>query len=153
MWERVDIEGIENLRVPSSEGTEHGLDVSAESMHQLFLADLPHLDSVRRNHGNVVEMVSGSVESSMTAARSFETPNISFDELDEESARAGFDITLETESLTDLMVSTSINDGRRLVRVIAPERFGGLVHTLSMPPALAIDTAVLDGEILRLKFD
>ena len=74
MWERVDIEGIENLRVPSSEGTEHGLDVSAESMHQLFLADLPHLDSVRRNHGNVVEMVSGSVESSMTVARSFETP-------------------------------------------------------------------------------
>ena len=153
MWERVDIEGIENLRVTSSEGAEHGLDVSAESMHQLFLADLPHLDSVRRNHGNVVEMVSGSVESSMTAARSFETPNISFDELDEKSARAGFDITLETESLTDLMVSTSINDGRRLVRVIAPERFGGLGHTLSMPPALTIDTAVLDGEILRLKFD
>ena len=89
----------------------------------------------------------------MTAARSFETPNISFDELDDASARAGFDITLETETLTDLMVSTSIDDGRRLVRVIAPERFGGLVHTLSLPPALAIDTAVLDGEILRLKFD
>jgi hypothetical protein len=107
MWERVDIEGIENLRMSSSEGAEHGLDVSAESMHQLFLADLPHLDSVRRNHGNVVEMASGSVESSMTAARSFETPNISFDELDDASARAGFDITLETETLTDLMVSTS----------------------------------------------
>ncbi len=153
MWERVDIEGIENLRMSSSEGAEHGLDVSAESMHQLFLADLAHLDSVRRNHENVVEMASGSVESSMTAARSFETPNISFDELDDASARAGFDITLETETLTDLMVSTSIGDGRRLVRVIAPERFGGLVHTLSLPPALAVDTAVWDGEILRLKFD
>lgn len=153
MWERVDIEGIEDLRRPSSEDAEHGLDMSAESMHQLFLADLPHLDSVRRNHGNVVETASVNIESSIAAARSFETPNISFDELDDISARAGFDITLETDALTDLMVSTSIGDGRRLVRVIAPERFGGLVHTLSMPPSLAIDSVVLDGEILRLKFD
>ncbi len=70
MWERVDIEGIESLMMSSSEDAEHGLDVSAESMHQLFLADLPHLDSVRRNHGNVVETASVNIESSIAVARS-----------------------------------------------------------------------------------
>ena len=57
------------------------------------------------------------------------------------------------DSLTELSVTTSIDDGRRLVRVIAPERFGGMIHTLSVPASMDVDSAILADGILHLNFD
>jgi hypothetical protein len=122
-------------------------------MHQQFLADLPHLESAKNNHNEVLTQISARIDESKTNSRSLDSDSVAFDELDREAAKAGFDISLDMDSLTELSVTTSIDDGRRLVRVIAPERFGGMIHTLSVPASMDVDSAILTDGILHLNFD
>ena len=153
MWRKVEILGSETLGEELDDTLDRGLDIDAETMHQQFLADLPHLESAKNNHNEVLTQISGRVDESKTNSRSLDSDSVAFDELDREAAKAGFDISLDMDSLTELSVTTSIDDGRRLVRVIAPERFGGMIHTLSVPASMDVDSAILTDGILHLNFD
>ena len=132
MWRKVEVEGSKNLGEELDDNLDRGLDIDAETMHQRFLADLPHLESAKSNHNEVLTQISGRIDESKAHSRSLDSQSVSFEELDRKAAKAGFDIDLDTDSLTELSVTTSIDDGRRLVRVIAPERFGGMIRTLSV---------------------
>ena len=97
--------------------------------------------------------ISGQIEHSKKHTRTFDSGSVAFDELDKESAKAGFDINLDIESLTSLSVTTRIDDERRLVRVIAPERFGGMIRTLSIPAGMDVESAIISDGTLHLSFD
>ena len=153
MWREVDVVGSDGLGEVLEEHLDRGLDIDAETMHQRFLADLPHLESAKSNHNDILKHISGRIDDSKTHSRSFESPSVAFDELDKESAQAGFDINLDIESLTGLSVTTLIDEERRLVRVIAPERFGGMVRTLSVPATMDVESAILSDGVLHLSFD
>tara|TARA_B100000530_G_scaffold291105_1_gene207693 strand:+ start:846 stop:1307 length:462 start_codon:yes stop_codon:yes gene_type:complete len=153
MWRRVDVVGSNDLAEVLDENQDRGLDIDAESMHQRFLADLPHLESAKSNHNEILTHVSGQIEHSKKYTRTFDSDSVAFDELDRESAKAGFDINLDIESLTSLTVTTCIDDERRLVRVIAPERFGGMIRTLSIPAAMDVESAKISDGALHLSFD
>jgi len=153
MWRKVEVGGSENLGEELDDNLDRGLDIDAETMHQRFLADLPHLESAKNNHNEVLTQISGRIDESKTNSRSLDSDSVAFDELDREAAKAGFEISLDMDSLTELSVTTSIDDGRRLVRVIAPERFGGMIHTLSVPASMDVDSAILTDGILHLNFD
>ena len=153
MWRKVEILGSETLGEELDDTLDRGLDIDAETMHQQFLADLPHLESAKNNHNEVLTQISGRIDESKTNSRSLDSDSVAFDELDREAAKAGFEISLDMDSLTELSVTTSIDDGRRLVRVIAPERFGGMIHTLSVPASMDVDSAILTDGILHLNFD
>ena len=145
--------GSNDLAEVLDENVDRGLDVDAESMHQRFLADLPHLESAKSNHNEILTQISGKIEYSKKHTRTFDSDIVAFDELDKESAKAGFDINLDIESLTSLTVTTSIDDERRLVRVIAPERFGGMIRTLSVPATMDVESAKISDGVLHLSFD
>jgi hypothetical protein len=153
MWRKVDVVGSNDLAEVLDENVDRGLDVDAESMHQRFLADLPHLESAKSNHNEILTQISGKIEHSKKHTRTFDSDIVAFDELDKESAKAGFDINLDIESLTSLTVTTSIDDERRLVRVIAPERFGGMIRTLSVPATMDVESAKISDGVLHLSFD
>ena len=153
MWRKVEVLGSETLGEELDDNLDRGLDLDAETMHQQFLADLPHLDSAKNNHNEVLTQISGRIDESKTNSRSLDSDSVAFDELDREAAKAGFDISLDMDSLTELSVTTSIDDGRRLVRVIAPERFGGMIRILSVPASMDVDSAILADGILHLNFD
>ena len=153
MWRKVQVLGSETLDEELDDNLDKGLDIDAETMHQQFLADLPHLESAKNNHNEVLTQISGRIDESKTNSRSLDSDSASFDELDREAAKAGFDISLDMDSLTELSVTTSIEDGRRLVRVIAPERFGGMIRILSVPASMDVDSAILTDGILHLNFD
>ena len=153
MWRKVEVGGSENLGEELDDNLDRGLDIDAETMHQQFLADLPHLESAKNNHNEVLTQISGRIDESKTNSRSLDSDSVAFDELDREAAKAGFEISLDMDSLTELSVTTSIDDGRRLVRVIAPERFGGMIRTLSVPASMDVDSAILTDGILHLNFD
>ena len=153
MWRKVEVLGSETLGEELDDNLDRGLDIDAETMHQQFLADLPHLESAKNNHNEVLTQISVRIDESKTNSRSLDSDSVAFDELDREAAKAGFDISLDMDSLTELSVTTSIDDGRRLVRVIAPERFGGMIHTLSVPASMDVDSAILTDGILHLNFD
>ena len=153
MWRKVDVVGSNDLAEVLDENVDRGLDVDAESMHQRFLADLPHLESAKSNHNEILTQISGKIEHSKKHTRTFDSDSVAFDELDKESAKAGFDINLDIGSLTGLTVTTSIDDERRLVRVIAPERFGGMIRTLSVPSTMDVESAKISDGVLHLSFD
>lgn len=153
MWRKVEVLGSETLGEELDDNLDRGLDIDAETMHQQFLADLPHLESARNNHNEVLTQISGRIDESKTNSRSLDSDSVAFDELDREAAKAGFDISLDMDSLTELSVTTSIDDGRRLVRVIAPERFGGMIRILSVPASMDVYSAILADGILHLNFD
>ncbi len=153
MWRKVEVLGSETLGEELDDNLDRGLDIDAETMHQQFLADLPHLESAKNNHNEVLTQISVRIDESKTNSRSLDSDSVAFDELDREAAKAGFDISLDMDSLTELSVTTSIDDGRRLVRVIAPERFGGMIRILSVPASMDVDSAILTDGILHLNFD
>ena len=153
MWRKVEVVGSETLDEELDYNLDRGLDIDAETMHQRFLADLPHLESAKNNHNEVLTQISGRIDESKTNSRSLDSDSVAFDELDREAAKAGFDIHLDIDSLTELSVTTSIVDGRRLVRVIAPERFGGMIRTLSVPESMDVDSAIISDGVLHLNFD
>ena len=153
MWRKVEVEGSKTLGEELDDNLDRGLDIDAETMHQLFLADLPHLESAKSNHNEVLTQISGRIDESKEHSRSLDSQSVAFEELDRKAAKAGFDIDLDTDSLTELSVTTSIDDGRRLVRVIAPERFGGMIRTLSVPASMDVESAIISDGVLHLNFD
>ena len=153
MWRKVEVEGSKTLGEELDDNLDRGLDIDAETMHQRFLADLPHLESAKSNHNEVLTQISGRIDESKEHSRSLDSQSVAFEELDRKAAKAGFDIDLDTDSLTQLLVTTSIDDGRRLVRVIAPERFGGMIRTLSVPASMDVESAIISDGVLHLNFD
>ena len=151
MWQDIVIEGAGIIGGDDSDA-ELGLDLTAKSMHERFLADMEHLDAVRLSHERIVAEVSGGVNASLTSARGFDSPSLAFDQLDGSVVETGFDLELNINSLTDLSVSTIVSNENRKVRIIAPERFGGLIHTLSLPPSVDVESATLNDGRLSLRF-
>jgi len=153
MWRKVDVVGSETLGEELEDNLDRGLDMDAETMHQRFLADLPHLESAKNNHNEVLTKISDRINEAKTHSRALGSQSVAFEELDRDTAKEGFDIILDKGSLTQLSVTTAIEDGRRLIRVIAPERFGGMIRTLSVPSTMDVRSAIITDGILHLSFD
>jgi len=153
MWRKVDVVGSETLGEELEDNLDRGLDMDAETMHQRFLADLPHLESAKNNHSEVLTQISDGIYESKTHSRSLGSQSVAFEELDRDTAKEGFDIVLDKRSLGQLSVTTAIEDGRRLIRVIAPERFGGMIRTLSVPTTMNVESAIISDGVLHLSFD
>tara|TARA_B100000287_G_scaffold383879_1_gene389936 strand:+ start:194 stop:655 length:462 start_codon:yes stop_codon:yes gene_type:complete len=153
MWRKVDVVGSETLGEELEENLDRGLDMDAETMHQRFLADLPHLESAKNNHNEVLTQISDRIYEAKTHSRSLDSQSVAFEELDRDTAKEGFDIILDKRSLSQLSVTTAIEDSRRLIRVIAPERFGGMIRTLSVPATMDVESAIISDGVLHLGFD
>ena len=153
MWRKVDVVGSETLGEELEDNLDRGLDMDAETMHQRFLADLPHLESAKNNHNEVLTKISDRIYEAKTHSRSLDSQSVAFEELDRDTAKEGFDIILDKGSLSQLSVTTAIDDGRRLIRVIAPERFGGMIRTLSVPATMDVESAIISDGVLHLSFD
>ena len=153
MWRKVDVVGSETLGEELEDNLDRGLDMDAETMHQRFLADLPHLESAKNNHNEVLTQISDRIYEAKTHSRSLDSQSVAFEELDRDTAKEGFDIILDKRSLSQLSVTTAIEDSRRLIRVIAPERFGGMIRTLSVPSTMNVESAIISDGVLHLSFD
>ena len=153
MWRKVDVVGSETLGEELEDNLDRGLDMDAETMHQRFLADLPHLESAKNNHNEVLTKISDRIYEAKTHSRSLDSQRVAFEELDRDTAKEGFDIILDKRTLSQLSVTTAIEDGRRLIRVIAPERFGGMIRTLSVPATMDVESAIISDGVLHLNFD
>ena len=68
MWREVDVVGSDGLGEVLEEHLDRGLDIDAETMHQRFLADLPHLESAKSNHNDILKHISGYYEKDSTSA-------------------------------------------------------------------------------------
>ena len=153
MWERVVIHGLESTETPSArELINTGLDATAEKMHQIFLTDLPHLNDAIIEHQEILTETSAVVSKSLESARLFGSSSAEIEEINQDTVQQGFDLDLRQVDFEGLTVSTMLENGVNLVRIIAPERFGGLIQIYKQTKRNRVEKAIIDNGILRLKF-
>ena len=128
--------------------TTPGLDVGAEQMHEEFLADLPHLDEVRSEHARVVSDVSEPIKTAKSLARDIQSLDEMLAELGGSLSADRISIPLPSAIPDGLVVERLASEQGELVRLIAPERFGGIMRQFTLPEDRVLTRAVWsEGEL------
>jgi hypothetical protein len=149
-WTRVDVQsdgsiidgigGLSDLKV--------GLDTDAESMHQEFLKTLPHLSEVQEMHGAVVSKIeSRALTDSVSTLGEF------ISEFGGEWSESEIRIPLPSAIRNGITIETKREDGSEIVRIVSPERFGGLLRSFRLPKGRGISGAIWEGEVISIKLD
>ncbi len=149
-WTRVNVQSDDDSIEDSSdfEDLKIGLDTNAESMHESFLKSMPHLSEVQERHILVVsEIESRALSSTVSSLGDF------LSEFGGEWSESEIRVPLKAEIREGVVVDSKDEDGGQLVRIISPERFGGLLRSFRLPEGRRIVGASWEGEILSIKVD
>tara|TARA_Y100001968_G_scaffold19887_1_gene15663 strand:- start:57760 stop:58230 length:471 start_codon:yes stop_codon:yes gene_type:complete len=153
-WEIVDIQVIDSLNEKSNiDAINYGLDTTAEQMHFQFLSDIQHLEEVSINHQIISKSASRVINDSKTEIRNLEESMNLIEEIDELLIGNGITIEIEDLGIKSLSVSKMVRENGSLVRIIQPERFGGMIRTYKLPAGFDLDSAVLQEGFLKLSFN
>ncbi len=149
-WSRVKVEmlGANGYAPGPLDITTSGLDVGAEQMHEEFLADLPHLDEVRSGHARVVSDVSAPIEMAKSLTRDIQPLDEMLAELGGSLSADRISIPLPSAIPDGLVIERLASEQGELVRLIAPERFGGILRQFALPEDRVLTRAVWsEGEL------
>ncbi|MBI87793.1 MAG: hypothetical protein CMB67_02025 [Euryarchaeota archaeon] len=147
-WTKVSIRTDEDSATGDLglEGLKLDLDSDAESMHREFLRGLPHLSEVQERHRGVVSDVSAKpLEGSISTLGEF------LSEFGGEWEGSEVRIPLPTSMRDEVLVHTKKEGGRQLVRLISPERFGGILKTFDLPEGTGIAEVFWEGDYLSMR--
>ena len=149
-WTRVNVQADDDPVEDSHDfgDLKIGLDTDAESMHEAFLQSLPHLSEVQERHiGVLSDVESRALSSTVSSLGDF------LAEFGGEWSESEIRIPLQAEFREEIVVDAKEEAGSQLVRIIAPERFGGMLRSFRLPDGRSITGASLEGEILSIKLD
>tara|TARA_A100001037_G_scaffold202018_1_gene180566 strand:+ start:28403 stop:28873 length:471 start_codon:yes stop_codon:yes gene_type:complete len=133
-WSRIQVEMPDSsAQIDASLGVvESGLDATAEQMHDKFMGSIPHLEEVRNEHWAVVSDLSNSVEASKMMSRDFQPIGEMLSEFGGSMGDREISIPLPSTVPDQLVIETGTEGSENLVRLIAPERFGGSIKQFSL---------------------
>ncbi len=120
-------------------------------MHAEFLADLPHLDEVRSEHARVVSDVSEPIEAAKSLAREIQPLDEMLAELGGSMSADSISIPLPSVLPDGLVVERLESERGELIRLIAPERFGGILRRFALPEDRKLARVVWSDGELRLE--
>ena len=148
-WTRVDVQSDAGMGAISSlADLKVGLDTDAESMHRVFLDELPHLSEVIEMHNSVVSEVESRV-----MGESISTLGEFVSEFGGEWSESEIRLPLQTTEKSEIAIDTMIENDSQIVRMISPERFGGLVRKFRLPEGRSVAEAIWEGEFISIKLD
>ena len=117
-------------------------------MHEEFLADLPHLEDVRGEHARVVSDVSEPIEAAKSLTRDIQPLDEMLAELGGSLSADRIGIPLPSALPEELVIERLANEKGEVIRLIAPERFGGILRKFALPEGRALARAVWsEGEL------
>jgi hypothetical protein len=148
-WTRVDVQSDSEIEsIGSLADLKVGLDTDAESMHRGFLNELPHLSEVMEMHGSLVsDIESRALSDSVSTLGEFVS------EFGGEWSESEIRLPLSNANKRDFAIETTNENDSQIVRMISPERFGGLIRTFRLPRGMAVSGAIWEGEFITIKFD
>lgn len=148
-WTRVDVQSDSEMEsIGSLADLKVGLDTDAESMHRGFLNGLPHLSEVREMHGSLVsDIESRALSDSVSTLGEFVS------EFGGEWSESEIRLPLSNANKRDFAIETTNENDSQIVRMISPERFGGLIRTFRLPRGMVVSGAIWEGEFITIKFD
>tara|TARA_Y100001970_G_scaffold93661_1_gene118002 strand:+ start:1850 stop:2302 length:453 start_codon:yes stop_codon:yes gene_type:complete len=148
-WTRVDVQSDAEIEsIGSLADLKVGLDTDAESMHMGFLNELPHLSEVMEVHNSVVSDIESRVMSD-----SVSTLGEFVSEFGGEWSESEIRLPLKTADKSKFAIDTTIENDSQIVRVISPERFGGLIRKFRLPEGRSVSKAIWEGEFISIKMD
>ena len=148
-WTRVDIQSDAGIEATGGlADLKLGLDTDAESMHMGFLNELPHLSEVMEIHNSLVSDIESRVMSD-----SVSTLGEFVSEFGGEWSESEIRLPLKTTNKRGFAIDTSIENESQLVRVVSPERFGGLIKTFRLPEGRSVSKAIWEGDFISIKLD
>lgn len=148
-WTRVDVQSEAEIEaIGDLADLKVGLDTDAESMHRVFLNELPHLSDVMETHNSVVSEVESRV-----IGRSISTLGEFVSEFGGEWSGSEIRLPLQTTNKNEVAIDTTIENDSQIVRMISSERFGGLVRKFRLPEGRSVSEAIWEGEFITIKLD
>ena len=148
-WTRVDVQSDTGIEATGGlADLKLGLDTDAESMHMGFLNELPHLSEVMEIHNSLVSDIESRVMSD-----SISTLGEFVSEFGGEWTESEIRLPLKTTNKRGFAIDTSIENESQLVRVVSPERFGGLIKTFRLPEGRSVSKAIWEGDFISIKLD
>jgi hypothetical protein len=148
-WTRVDVQSDAEIEsIGSLADLKVGLDTDAESMHMEFLNELPHLSEVMEVHNSIVSDIESRVmEDSVSTLGEFVS------EFGGEWSESEIRLPLKTANKSKFAIDTTNENDSQIVRVISPERFGGLIRKFRLPEGRSVSKAIWEGEFISIKLD
>ena len=148
-WTRVDVQSDSEMEsIGSLADLKVGFDTDAESMHRGFLNELPHLSEVMEMHGSLVsDIESRALSDSVSTLGEFVS------EFGGEWSESEIRLPLSNANKRDFAIETTNENDSQIVRMISPERFGGLIRTFRLPRGMVVSGAIWEGEFITIKFD
>ena len=148
-WTRVDVQSDAEIEsIGGMADLKVGLDTDAETMHRGFLNELPHLSEVMEMHDSVVSDIESRVISD-----SVSTLGEFVSEFGGEWSESEIRLPLKTADKSKFAIDTTIENDSQIVRVISPERFGGLIRKFRLPEGRSVSKAIWEGEFISIKLD
>ena len=117
-------------------------------MHMGFLNELPHLSEVMEIHNSLVSDIESRVMSD-----SVSTLGEFVSEFGGEWSESEIRLPLKTTKKRGFAIDTSIENESQIVRVVSPERVGGLIKTFRLPEGRSVSKAIWEGEFISIKLD
>lgn len=152
-WSRVGISWEDDTEsdFKSSLASQAGLDTDAYASHHKFINDIPHLEDVMKMHGKSIEsgILPGGGSNFNSAIKSFDDAISNLGAIPLES---GLEIPINSNFIENIVLETTSTAGRQVVRLIAPDRFGGILETFSLPSGYELDSAIWNGNTLRIEY-
>ncbi len=149
-WTRVDVQSDETIidGVGGLADLKVGLDTDAESMHKEFLNSLPHLSEVQGMH----EVVASDIES-RALSDSVSTLGEFVSEFGGEWTESEIRLPLPAANRDEFAIDTNSDEVSQIVRMIAPEKFGGMLRSFRLPKERVVSGAIWEGEFISIKLD
>ncbi len=135
-WTRVSVQPNEEPFTSNMGlgGKKIGLDDRADDLHQAFIGSFSHLSEAREKHEELVSEIHPRGHDP-----SISTLGELLSELGGEWAGSEIRIPLHESSREEFVIETKEEEAVVLVRLISPERFGGMFKTFALPTGMRIE--------------
>ena len=154
-WVRVSI-GEEESNVPpmpALSGSYDGLDSDASSSHQRFFSNIPHMTEVIDNHERSTRKVLLPGNDSLGGYGSIKSFEERVTAIGAESLGDGLEIPLSKSVREEVLLQEATTESGHLIRLVAPEKFGGIIESFKLPTGTTLDEAFWDGDRLKITFN
>ena len=154
-WVRVSIgeEKITNPRMPALTGSHNGLDSDASASHRKFFSDIPHMTEVIDNHERSTKKVLIPGNDSLGGYNSNKLFEERVTAIGADSLGDGLEIPLSRTVREEVLLQEATTESGQLIRLVAPEKFGGRIESFMLPNGTTLNEAFWDGDRLKITFN
>ena len=154
-WTRVSIDEGENNVPPMHvlSESDNGFDSDASASHQRFFSSIPHMTEVIDNHERSTRKVLIPGNDSLGGFDSIKSFEERITTIGAESLGEGLEIPLSKSVREEVLLQEAPTESGHIIRLVAPEKFGGRIESFKLPSGTTLNEAFWDGESLKITFN